>query len=187
MFVSFHVSSWFSNVTASLWWCILHLCNHLICLNPFYNIDCEISFRSASVQSTTDGWTTALIFFPTICFSQYKEKICCFCSFNGVWVMPHFCCVTLNVVFADVERIKESQQDDSSRDSYSSDRHHSSRYHEHSKDRHAGDSYRKSSDSRKRPYSFSNGKDHRERERDQYRERGERQDSRCFSVYSKNV
>uniref|UniRef100_A0A672QFX2 Uncharacterized protein n=1 Tax=Sinocyclocheilus grahami TaxID=75366 RepID=A0A672QFX2_SINGR len=68
----------------------------------------------------------------------------------------------------DVERIKESQQDDSSRDSYSSDRHHSSRYHEHSKDRHAGDSHRKSSDARKRPYSFSNGKDHRERERDQY-------------------
>uniref|UniRef100_A0A673I1Z9 Chromodomain-helicase-DNA-binding protein 1-like n=1 Tax=Sinocyclocheilus rhinocerous TaxID=307959 RepID=A0A673I1Z9_9TELE len=64
---------------------------------------------------------------------------------------------------ADVERIKESQQDDSSRDSYSSDRHHSSRYHEHSKDRHAGDSYRKSSDARKRPYSsFSNGKDHRD-------------------------
>uniref|UniRef100_A0A672QFU5 Uncharacterized protein n=1 Tax=Sinocyclocheilus grahami TaxID=75366 RepID=A0A672QFU5_SINGR len=81
----------------------------------------------------------------------------------------------------DVERIKESQQDDSSRDSYSSDRHHSSRYHEHSKDRHAGDSHRKSSDARKRPYSFSNGKDHRERERDQYRERGERQDSRYYS------
>uniref|UniRef100_A0A8C2FAG9 Chromodomain helicase DNA binding protein 1 n=1 Tax=Cyprinus carpio TaxID=7962 RepID=A0A8C2FAG9_CYPCA len=53
--------------------------------------------------------------------------------------------------------------EDSVRDSYSSDRHHSSRYHEHSKDRHAGDSYRKSSDPRKRPYSsFSNGKDHRE-------------------------
>uniref|UniRef100_A0A8C1LNZ7 Chromodomain helicase DNA binding protein 1 n=1 Tax=Cyprinus carpio TaxID=7962 RepID=A0A8C1LNZ7_CYPCA len=83
---------------------------------------------------------------------------------------------------ADVERLKESQQDDSSRDSYSSDRHHSSRYHEHSKDRHAGDSYRKSSDPRKRPYSsFSNGKDHREREREQYRERGERQDSRYYS------
>uniref|UniRef100_A0A8C1UD33 Chromodomain helicase DNA binding protein 1 n=1 Tax=Cyprinus carpio TaxID=7962 RepID=A0A8C1UD33_CYPCA len=61
------------------------------------------------------------------------------------------------------------------RDSYSSDRHHSSRYHEHSKDRHAGDSYRKSSDPRKRPYSsFSNGKDHREREREQYRERGDK-------------
>uniref|UniRef100_A0A673IAG7 Chromodomain-helicase-DNA-binding protein 1-like n=1 Tax=Sinocyclocheilus rhinocerous TaxID=307959 RepID=A0A673IAG7_9TELE len=86
------------------------------------------------------------------------------------------------VTFVYVERIKESQQDDSSRDSYSSDRHHSSRYHEHSKDRHAGDSYRKSSDARKRPYSsFSNGKDHRERERDQYRERGERQDSRYYS------
>uniref|UniRef100_A0A671KZ57 Chromodomain-helicase-DNA-binding protein 1-like n=1 Tax=Sinocyclocheilus anshuiensis TaxID=1608454 RepID=A0A671KZ57_9TELE len=84
--------------------------------------------------------------------------------------------------FSVMVRIKESQQDDSSRDSYSSDRHHSSRYHEHSKDRHAGDSYRKSSDARKRPYSsFSNGKDHRERERDQYRERGERQDSRYYS------
>ncbi|KAK9967910.1 hypothetical protein ABG768_002273 [Culter alburnus] len=85
---------------------------------------------------------------------------------------------------ADVERIKESQQDDSSRDSYSSDRHHSSRYHEHSKERHPADLYRKSSDSRKRPYSsFSNGKDHRERERerDQYGERGERQDSRYYS------
>uniref|UniRef100_A0A8C2CZL2 Chromodomain helicase DNA binding protein 1 n=1 Tax=Cyprinus carpio TaxID=7962 RepID=A0A8C2CZL2_CYPCA len=84
--------------------------------------------------------------------------------------------------FSVMLRIKESQQDDSSRDSYSSDRHHSSRYHEHSKDRHAGDSYRKSSDPRKRPYSsFSNGKDHREREREQYRERGERQDSRYYS------
>uniref|UniRef100_A0A8C0YB38 Chromodomain helicase DNA binding protein 1 n=1 Tax=Cyprinus carpio carpio TaxID=630221 RepID=A0A8C0YB38_CYPCA len=76
---------------------------------------------------------------------------------------------TSTVNTQNVERIKESQQDDSSRDSYSSDRHHSSRYHEHSKDRHAGDSYRKSSDPRKRPYSsFSNGKDHREREREQY-------------------
>lgn len=88
--------------------------------------------------------------------------------------------------FSDVERIKESQQDDSSRDSYSSDRHHSSRYHEHSKERHPADLYRKSSDSRKRPYSsFSNGKDHRERERererDQYGERGERQDSRSLN------
>uniref|UniRef100_A0A671RHH9 Chromodomain-helicase-DNA-binding protein 1-like n=1 Tax=Sinocyclocheilus anshuiensis TaxID=1608454 RepID=A0A671RHH9_9TELE len=88
---------------------------------------------------------------------------------------------TSSVNTQNVERIKESQQDDSSRDSYSSDRHHSSRYHEHSKDRHAGDSHRKSSDARKRPYSFSNGKDHRERERDQYRERGERQDSRYYS------
>ncbi|XP_051972225.1 chromodomain-helicase-DNA-binding protein 1 isoform X2 [Xyrauchen texanus] len=89
---------------------------------------------------------------------------------------------TQSLKHTDIERMKESQQDDSSRDSYSSDRHHSSsRYHEHSKDRHPGDSYRKSSDSRKRPYSFSNGKDHRERERDHYRERGERQDSRYFS------
>uniref|UniRef100_A0A673IAB3 Chromodomain-helicase-DNA-binding protein 1-like n=1 Tax=Sinocyclocheilus rhinocerous TaxID=307959 RepID=A0A673IAB3_9TELE len=77
-----------------------------------------------------------------------------------------------------------SQQDDSSRDSYSSDRHHSSRYHEHSKDRHAGDSYRKSSDARKRPYSsFSNGKDHRERERDQYRERGDNSKDRTHSEH----
>ncbi|XP_051539181.1 chromodomain-helicase-DNA-binding protein 1 isoform X2 [Myxocyprinus asiaticus] len=86
---------------------------------------------------------------------------------------------TQSLKHTDIERMKESQQDDSSRDSYSSDRHHpSSRYQEHSKDRHPGDSYRKSSDSRKRPYSsFSNGKEHRERERDHYRERGERQDS----------
>nr|XP_020026656.1 chromodomain-helicase-DNA-binding protein 1 isoform X2 [Castor canadensis] len=62
----------------------------------------------------------------------------------------------------DVERLKEStNHDDSSRDSYSSDRH-LSQYHDHHKDRHQGDCYRKS-DSRKRPYSsFSNGKDHRE-------------------------
>uniref|UniRef100_A0AAY4D3R2 DNA helicase n=1 Tax=Denticeps clupeoides TaxID=299321 RepID=A0AAY4D3R2_9TELE len=64
----------------------------------------------------------------------------------------------------DIERLKDSHHDESSRDSYSSDRHHSSsRYHEHSKDRHTSESYRKSSDSRKRPYSnFSNGKDHRD-------------------------
>uniref|UniRef100_A0AAR2IYI5 DNA helicase n=1 Tax=Pygocentrus nattereri TaxID=42514 RepID=A0AAR2IYI5_PYGNA len=76
-------------------------------------------------------------------------------------------------------RLKDSQQDESSRDSYSSDRHHSaSRSHEQSKERQASDSYRKGSDSRKRPYpSFSNGKDHRERERDHYRDR---QDSRYY-------
>ncbi|XP_048667439.1 chromodomain-helicase-DNA-binding protein 1 isoform X5 [Marmota marmota marmota] len=62
----------------------------------------------------------------------------------------------------DVERLKENtNHDDSSRDSYSSDRH-LSQYHDHHKDRHQGDSYKKR-DSRKRPYSsFSNGKDHRE-------------------------
>lgn len=62
----------------------------------------------------------------------------------------------------DVERLKENtNHDDSSRDSYSSDRH-LSQYHDHHKDRHQGDSYKKS-DSRKRPYSsFSNGKDHRD-------------------------
>ncbi|KAL4617640.1 chromodomain-helicase-DNA-binding protein 1 [Arapaima gigas] len=72
----------------------------------------------------------------------------------------------------DMERLKEnSQHDDSSRDSYSSERHQSSRYHEHSKD-----PYRKGSDTRKRPYSsFSNGKEHR----DHYR--SDRQDSRYYS------
>uniref|UniRef100_A0A803VQ24 DNA helicase n=1 Tax=Ficedula albicollis TaxID=59894 RepID=A0A803VQ24_FICAL len=61
-----------------------------------------------------------------------------------------------------VERLKENtNHDDSSRDSYSSDRH-LSQYHDHHKDRHQGDAYKKS-DSRKRPYSaFSNGKDHRD-------------------------
>ncbi|NXI58387.1 CHD1 protein, partial [Chloroceryle aenea] len=62
----------------------------------------------------------------------------------------------------DVERLKENtNHDDSSRDSYSSDRH-LSQYHDHHKDRHQGEAYKKS-DSRKRPYSaFSNGKDHRD-------------------------
>ncbi|XP_054996784.1 chromodomain-helicase-DNA-binding protein 1 isoform X2 [Sorex araneus] len=62
----------------------------------------------------------------------------------------------------DVERLKDStNHDDSSRDSYSSDRH-LAQHHDHHKDRHQGDSYKKN-DSRKRPYSsFSNGKDHRD-------------------------
>uniref|UniRef100_A0A8B9C1P2 DNA helicase n=1 Tax=Anser brachyrhynchus TaxID=132585 RepID=A0A8B9C1P2_9AVES len=74
----------------------------------------------------------------------------------------------------DVERLKETtNHDDSSRDSYSSDRH-LSQYHDHHKDRHQGDAYKKS-DSRKRPYSaFSNGKDHRDW--DHYK-----QDSRYYS------
>uniref|UniRef100_A0A8B9P3X0 Chromodomain helicase DNA binding protein 1 n=1 Tax=Apteryx owenii TaxID=8824 RepID=A0A8B9P3X0_APTOW len=74
----------------------------------------------------------------------------------------------------DVERLKENtNHDDSSRDSYSSDRH-LSQYHDHHKDRHQGDAYKKS-DSRKRPYSaFSNGKDHRDW--DHYK-----QDSRYYS------
>ncbi|XP_020864877.1 chromodomain-helicase-DNA-binding protein 1 isoform X4 [Phascolarctos cinereus] len=61
----------------------------------------------------------------------------------------------------DMERLKENtNHDDSSRDSYSSDRH-LSQYHDH-KDRHQGDAYKKN-ESRKRSYSsFSNGKDHRE-------------------------
>uniref|UniRef100_A0A8B9EPM7 DNA helicase n=1 Tax=Anser cygnoides TaxID=8845 RepID=A0A8B9EPM7_ANSCY len=63
-----------------------------------------------------------------------------------------------------IKKRQESQttnHDDSSRDSYSSDRH-LSQYHDHHKDRHQGDAYKKS-DSRKRPYSaFSNGKDHRD-------------------------
>uniref|UniRef100_A0A8B9VLB2 DNA helicase n=1 Tax=Anas zonorhyncha TaxID=75864 RepID=A0A8B9VLB2_9AVES len=63
-----------------------------------------------------------------------------------------------------IKKRQESQttnHDDSSRDSYSSERH-LSQYHDHHKDRHQGDAYKKS-DSRKRPYSaFSNGKDHRD-------------------------
>ncbi|KAM6290003.1 chromodomain-helicase-DNA-binding protein 1 isoform 2-T2 [Aegotheles albertisi] len=74
----------------------------------------------------------------------------------------------------DVERLKENtNHDDSSRDSYSSDRHFS-QYHDHHKDRHQGEAYKKN-DSRKRPYSaFSNGKDHRDW--DHYK-----QDSRYYS------
>ena len=73
---------------------------------------------------------------------------------------------------SDVERLKDnSHQDESSRDSCSSDRHQPlGRYHESSKDRHSSESHRKTTggESRKRPYSsFSNGKDHRDR--DHYR------------------
>ncbi|KAK2118142.1 transcriptional regulator [Saguinus oedipus] len=79
----------------------------------------------------------------------------------------------------DVERLKENtNHDDSSRDSYSSDRH-LSQHHDHHKDRHQGDSYKKG-DSRKRPYSsFSNGKDHRDW--DHYK-----QDSRYYSDREKH-
>uniref|UniRef100_A0A1A7Y604 Stress-activated protein kinase JNK n=1 Tax=Iconisemion striatum TaxID=60296 RepID=A0A1A7Y604_9TELE len=77
---------------------------------------------------------------------------------------------------ADVERLKDSSHhDDSSRDSYSSDRHPpSARYHEssNSKERHSSESHKKSTaeESRKRSYSsFSNGKDHRDKDRDHYR------------------
>ncbi|KAF4015379.1 hypothetical protein G4228_006835 [Cervus hanglu yarkandensis] len=79
----------------------------------------------------------------------------------------------------DVERLKENtNHDDSSRDSYSSDRH-VSQYHDHHKDRHQGDSHKKG-DSRKRPYSsFSNGKEHRDW--DHYK-----QDSRYYSDREKH-
>ncbi|XP_078421899.1 chromodomain-helicase-DNA-binding protein 1 isoform X2 [Cetorhinus maximus] len=81
-----------------------------------------------------------------------------------------------NAKHTESEKPKEnSHNDDSSRDSHSSERHHSSHYHDHHRDRHHGDSYRKSDSSRKRPYSsFSNGKDHRDR--DHYRS-----DSRYYS------
>uniref|UniRef100_A0A8C4XYH9 Chromodomain helicase DNA binding protein 1 n=1 Tax=Gopherus evgoodei TaxID=1825980 RepID=A0A8C4XYH9_9SAUR len=89
----------------------------------------------------------------------------------------------------DVERLKENtNHDDSSRDSYSSDRH-LSQYHDHHKDRHQGDAYKKS-DSRKRPYSaFSNGKDHRDwdhykqdsRKLDDHRSRDHRSNHRSHS------
>uniref|UniRef100_A0A673C0X5 Uncharacterized protein n=1 Tax=Sphaeramia orbicularis TaxID=375764 RepID=A0A673C0X5_9TELE len=82
----------------------------------------------------------------------------------------------LRLCRSDIERLKDnSHQDDSSRDSYSSDRHQpSSRYHESSssKDRHgSSEAHRKTStgESRKRPYSsFSNGKDHRDRDHYRY-------------------
>uniref|UniRef100_A0A8C5BRW0 DNA helicase n=1 Tax=Gadus morhua TaxID=8049 RepID=A0A8C5BRW0_GADMO len=69
-------------------------------------------------------------------------------------------------------RLKDGgQQDDSSRDSYSSERHQPAGRYERSssRERHATDAHRKSSagagESRKRPYSsFSNGKDHRDRD-----------------------
>uniref|UniRef100_A0A8C5HTK7 DNA helicase n=1 Tax=Gouania willdenowi TaxID=441366 RepID=A0A8C5HTK7_GOUWI len=81
---------------------------------------------------------------------------------------------------SDIERLKDNlHQDESSRDSYSSDRHQpSNRYHEGIKDRHSADSHRRSSagDSRKRPFStFSNGKDHRDNIRPNSRDR-DRQD-----------
>ncbi|MEQ2267774.1 transcriptional regulator [Xenotaenia resolanae] len=79
---------------------------------------------------------------------------------------------------ADVERLKDnSHQDDSSRDSYTSDRHQPfGRYHESSgnKDRHSSEYHKKTSvvDSRKRPQStFSNGKDHRDHFRADSRDR----------------
>lgn len=84
---------------------------------------------------------------------------------------------------ADVERLRDnSHQDDSSRDSYCSDRHQpSGRYHESSsssnKDRHSSEYHKKTSvvESRKRPYSsFSNGKDHREHYRADSRDRMDR-------------
>uniref|UniRef100_A0A8C6KLQ8 Chromodomain helicase DNA binding protein 1 n=1 Tax=Nothobranchius furzeri TaxID=105023 RepID=A0A8C6KLQ8_NOTFU len=87
---------------------------------------------------------------------------------------------------ADVERLKDScHHDDSSRDSYSSDRHQpSARHHEssNSKERHSSESHKKSTaeEPRKRSYaSFSNGKDHRDR--DHYRgDSRDRQDSRYY-------
>ncbi|TNM92483.1 hypothetical protein fugu_019495 [Takifugu bimaculatus] len=98
---------------------------------------------------------------------------------------------TYNYKHTDNERLKDSiQQDESSRDSCSSDRHQSSgRYYDSSKDRHSSESLRKSSaagaDSRKRPYSaFSNGKDHRER--DHYRPDSRDRDSRDHRLDTKD-
>uniref|UniRef100_A0A669DBE4 Chromodomain helicase DNA binding protein 1 n=1 Tax=Oreochromis niloticus TaxID=8128 RepID=A0A669DBE4_ORENI len=85
---------------------------------------------------------------------------------------------------SDIERLKDSShQDESSRDSYSSDRHQPSGRHfesSTSKERHSSDSHRKSTagESRKRPYSsFSNGKDHRDHYRPDSRDR-DKQDSK---------
>ncbi|XP_038131889.1 chromodomain-helicase-DNA-binding protein 1 isoform X3 [Cyprinodon tularosa] len=76
---------------------------------------------------------------------------------------------------ADVERLKDSvHQDDSSRDSYSSERHPPSGRHHHHHHDGGRESHRKGGgESRKRAYSsFSNGKDHR----DHYR--GDRYDGK---------
>uniref|UniRef100_A0A3Q3AI83 Chromodomain helicase DNA binding protein 1 n=1 Tax=Kryptolebias marmoratus TaxID=37003 RepID=A0A3Q3AI83_KRYMA len=91
---------------------------------------------------------------------------------------------TRNTNTQDVERLKDgAHHDESSRDSYSSDRHPpSARHHESSgaKERHSFESHKKTTigESRKRPYSsFSNGKDHRDR--DHYRaDNRDRQDSK---------
>ncbi|XP_017289508.1 chromodomain-helicase-DNA-binding protein 1 isoform X1 [Kryptolebias marmoratus] len=91
----------------------------------------------------------------------------------------------------DVERLKDgAHHDESSRDSYSSDRHPpSARHHESSgaKERHSFESHKKTTigESRKRPYSsFSNGKDHRDR--DHYRaDNRDRQDRYYDSKHRK--
>lgn len=64
-----------------------------------------------------------------------------------------------------MERLRDnSQQDESSRDSCSSDRHQlSGRYHDKEPPSKRSSSSAAAADSRKRPYSsFSNGKDHRD-------------------------
>lgn len=77
-------------------------------------------------------------------------------------------------IHADLERLRDnSHQDESSRDSCSSDR----RYHD--KERHGSDPQRKGAatamESRKRPYSsFSNGKDHRDHYGPEARDRQDR-------------
>lgn len=97
-----------------------------------------------------------------------------FCMFHEENNMStcNYVLIPLWSFFSDIERVKDnSHQDESSRDSCSSDRHQPSvRYRESSKERHGSESHRKTTggDSRKRPYmSFSNGKDHRDR--DHYR------------------
>ncbi|XP_049594392.1 chromodomain-helicase-DNA-binding protein 1 [Syngnathus scovelli] len=85
---------------------------------------------------------------------------------------------TIGFKHTDIERLRDnSHQDDSSRDSYSSDRHQPSvRYHDSSKERHSSEAHRKAAESRKRPYSsLSNGKDHRDHYRPDSRDR-DRQD-----------
>uniref|UniRef100_A0A3Q2Y1N5 Chromodomain helicase DNA binding protein 1 n=1 Tax=Hippocampus comes TaxID=109280 RepID=A0A3Q2Y1N5_HIPCM len=87
---------------------------------------------------------------------------------------------------ADIERLRDnSHQDDSSRDSYSSDRHQpSARYHDSSKEKHSSEAPRKTAESRKRPYSsFSNGKDHRDHYRPDSRDR-DRQDRKLEELRS---
>ncbi|XP_061836669.1 chromodomain-helicase-DNA-binding protein 1 [Nerophis lumbriciformis] len=85
---------------------------------------------------------------------------------------------TVGFKHADIDRLRDScHQDDSSRDSYSSDRHQpTARHHDTSRDRHSSEAPRKTAgDSRKRSYSsFSNGKDHRDHYRPDSRDRQDR-------------
>lgn len=116
---------------------------------------------SRTLEILTPTATNIQVYLGSIFFMKRIILATCNCVLIHLWSLS-----------SDIERVKDnSHQDESSRDSCSSDRHQPSvRYHESSKERHSSESHRKTTggDSRKRPYmSFSNGKDHRDR--DHYR------------------